>query len=70
MRPAPYHHEFKRTTEKPGTSATSSGFTAQNGACADESPDFASQVAQARRDALRHPAAAAMLLRSWMSDDE
>jgi hypothetical protein len=70
MRPARYHHEFGRPTEKPGTSAASAVVVAKVEACAQKSPDFATQVAQARRDALRHPAVAAVLLRSWMSDHE
>jgi hypothetical protein len=71
MRPALYHRESGLPAEKPGTSATPSGIAAQSSICAaDASPDFATRIAQARRDARRHPAQAAMLLRSWMSDHD
>jgi hypothetical protein len=53
----------------PPTSTAPAGIAAQMPICgADASPDFATRIAQARRDARRHPAQAAILLRSWMSD--
>ena len=69
MRPASYHRESCLPAENPGTAAASTSTAAQTAACgADASPDLATQIAQARRDARRHPAQAAMLLRAWMSD--
>ena len=70
MRPARYHYAFAQPIEKPGISTVPTPVAAKVEACAQKSPDFATQVAQARRDALRHPAVAAVLLRSWMSDHE
>ena len=69
MRPALNHRESRLPAEKPGDSPTPTGTAAQNTVCdAAASPDLATRIAQARRDARRHPAQAAMLLRSWMSD--
>ncbi len=71
MRPALYHRESGLAAEDPGTSAAPGGIAAQISTCvADGSPDFAMRITQARRDARRHPAQAAMLLRSWMSDHD
>jgi hypothetical protein len=71
MRPALYHRESHLPAETPGTSAAPTGVAAQNSTCGtDASPDIATQIAQARRDARRHPAQSAMLLRSWMSDPD
>jgi hypothetical protein len=71
MRPALYHRETRLPAEKPGTSAAPTGTSAQIKTCgADASPEFATRLAQARRDARRNPAQAAMLLRAWMSDHE
>ena len=71
MRPALYHRESCSPVETPRTSAAPTGMATQTTSCgADTSPPFVAQIAQARRDARRHPAQAAMLLRSWMSDDE
>jgi hypothetical protein len=69
MRPALYPRESCLSAEKPPTSTAPTDIAAQFTSCgADASPDFATRIAQARRDARRHPAQAAMLLRSWMSD--
>jgi hypothetical protein len=71
MRPARYHRESRLPAEKPHTSSVPSGVAAQISSCgADTTPEFASQIAQARRDACRHPEQAALLLRSWMSDHD
>jgi flagellar biosynthesis/type III secretory pathway M-ring protein FliF/YscJ len=71
MRPTLYHRQSSLPTEKPGTSPAPSGIAAQNTLSgAEASPDFDTQIAQARRDARRDPARAAMLLRSWMSDHD
>ncbi len=69
MRPAPYHRESRRPAAKPaaGSAPTAVGAPMPSHD-ADASADFATRVAQARRDACRNPAGAAMLLRSWMSD--
>jgi hypothetical protein len=61
MRPALYQRESHLPVEKPKSSSA----PVDN---ADASPDLAARIAQARRDARRDPAQAAMLLRSWMSD--
>jgi flagellar biosynthesis/type III secretory pathway M-ring protein FliF/YscJ len=69
MRPAPFHRESRHRTEKPQASAAPTGMAAKNSTCdAAASQDLDTQIAQARRDARRNPAQAAMLLRSWMSD--
>jgi hypothetical protein len=69
MRPALYHRESCPPVEQPGTAAASTGMAAPiPSRDADASPDLALQIARARRDARLHPAQAAMLLRSWMSD--
>jgi hypothetical protein len=69
MRPAPYHRKSCPPAEKPGDCAAPTGVAARLASCgADASPEFATQIAQARRDARRNPAQAAMLLRAWMSD--
>jgi hypothetical protein len=71
MRPALYHRESPVPAEKPDTSAAPTGIAATiKSYGADGSPHFAAQMARARRDARLHPAQAAMLLRSWMSDHE
>ena len=69
MRPALYRREFNVPAEKPDISAAPTGIAAEiKSYGAHASPDFTAQLAQAHRDARRHPAQAAMLLRSWMSD--
>ena len=69
MRPARYYRESCPPVEKPGTSTAPTGMAAQIPARdAAASPDLATRIAQARRDARLHPAQAAMLLRAWMSD--
>jgi len=69
MRPALDPRESCPPVEKPPISAAPAGITAPITICgADAAPDFAAQIVQARRDARRNPAQAAMLLRSWMSD--
>ena len=69
MRPALYHRESCLPVEKQETSTAPIGMAAQiSSRGADASPDLATRIAQARRDARLHPAQAAMLLRSWMSD--
>jgi flagellar biosynthesis/type III secretory pathway M-ring protein FliF/YscJ len=69
MRPALFPRESRLPAEKPPTSTAPTDIAAQITSCgADGSPDFAARIAQARRDARSHPAQAAMLLRSWMSD--
>jgi hypothetical protein len=71
MRPALYHRESGLPAEKSGTSAAPTGVAAPISICAaDASPEFSTRIARARRDARRHPAQAAMLLRSWMSDHD
>jgi hypothetical protein len=60
MRPALYHRESCLPVEKPGTSTAPTGMGAQfPSRDADASPDLATQIAQARRDARLHPAQAA-----------
>jgi hypothetical protein len=69
MRPALYHRQSPLPAEKPGTAAAPTDMGAGTTTCgADAPPDLAARIAQARRDARRHPAQAAMLLRAWMSD--
>jgi hypothetical protein len=69
MRPALDHHKFCMPAGKPGTSAAQNDIASQIAIRdAVAAPDLAPQVAQARRDARLHPALAAMLLISWMSD--
>ncbi len=69
MRPAPFPREFRLPTEKPQAPAAPTGIAAKISTCdAAASQDFYTQIAQARRDARRNPALAAMLLRSWMTD--
>jgi len=69
MRPALDPPESRLHAEKPPTSVAPTGIAAQTTICgADAAPDFAARMAQARRNARRHPARAATLLRSWMSD--
>ncbi len=65
MRPALYHRESCPPVEKPGTSTAPTGMAAQIPARgAEASPNLATQIAQARRDASLHPVQAAMLLRA------
>jgi flagellar biosynthesis/type III secretory pathway M-ring protein FliF/YscJ len=69
MRPARSHRQSCPPAERPGDSAAPTDVAAQLAGCgADASSEFATQIAQARRDARRNPAQAAMLLRAWMSD--
>jgi hypothetical protein len=69
MRPALDHHKLRMPAEKPGILAAPNDIAARLAIRdAIASPDFAPRVAQARRDARLHPALAAMLLISWMSD--
>ena len=71
MRPALCHRESRLALDEPETPAAPTGIAAPTSVCAaDASPDFAARIAQARRDARRDPAKAAMLLRSWMSDHD
>jgi hypothetical protein len=71
MRPALYHRESGFPAEKSGTSSAPTGVAAQISTCtAAASPDLAIQIAKARGDARCHPAQAAMLLRSWMAENE
>ncbi len=56
---------------KPETSADPTGIAAQSASREHKAAvEFAMRIARARRDALRDPAQAAMLLRSWMSDHD
>ncbi len=69
MRPALYHRESHHptgTSGNPAAPARAAAPSAPGGA--DSSLGLALRIAQARRDARLHPAEAAMLLRSWMSD--
>ena len=69
MRSALDHHEFSTPAKKPATLGAPNDIAARiTIRDAVASPDFAPRVAQARRDARLHPALAAMLLISWMSD--
>ena len=69
MRPALTHRESQRLADKLAPSTAPAGAAAQHTNGADAaSPDFATRIALARRDARRDPAQAAMLLRSWMSE--
>jgi flagellar biosynthesis/type III secretory pathway M-ring protein FliF/YscJ len=69
MRPALYTRESCTPAEQPPCSTAPTNIAAQTAIRdAEASPDLAARIAQARRDARRDPAQAAMLLRSWMSD--
>jgi flagellar biosynthesis/type III secretory pathway M-ring protein FliF/YscJ len=69
MRPALTRRESHRPADKLETSKTPAVAAAQNAnGSADASPDLATRIAQARQDARRDPARAAMLLRLWMSE--
>ena len=69
MRSAPFHRESARYAKEPRDPAVPTGSAAMISTCvAAASQDFYTQIAQARRDARRAPAQAAMLLRAWMSD--
>jgi hypothetical protein len=71
MRPALYQRDSRPPAETPGTSADPTGIAAQAESREHQAAmEFALRIARARRDALRDPAQAAILLRSWMSDHD
>ncbi|HEV2702308.1 MAG TPA: hypothetical protein VGV09_11790 [Steroidobacteraceae bacterium] len=71
MRPALDRRTTCLPAETPEAAAAPVGIAMQRALHgANESPELTIQIARARRDALRDPAQAAMLLRAWMSDHD
>ena len=70
MRPARSLREFSPSATEPVTSVPTAAGASTPLCAVDASPELATQIAQARRDARLHPAQAALLLRLWMSGND
>jgi len=71
MRSSYHHREFGPSAQKTRHSTAPTGHQPHfgTGASSQSAPELSVQIAKARRDARRNSAAAAKLLREWMSDD-